>query len=152
MTTQDFKDMYPHLSHLEGNDLWDAMEGAFMYEHKNDKPKVITDYLGNEVKSGMEICFIRVVDRQQFRFMGIYVGGEKFGEEEPIRPDKSCWNIGEYINVETNLTYTKEIGGYTFTAPISMLIFSTDFSTHILAIKGVSDNKKQYKEYLKNKK
>lgn len=152
MTTTEFKEKYPHLSHLEGNDLWNAMEDAYILEHKDDKPKIITDYLGNEVKCGMEICFIRVVDKQQFRFMGCMVGGEMIGTPEPERPDVPCWEVGKYINVEFGMNYTENINGFELTAPISMLIFGTDFNTHILAIKGVSDSETQYKEYLKNKK
>lgn len=32
MTTKDFKDKNPHLSHLEGNELWDAMEHYMLIE------------------------------------------------------------------------------------------------------------------------
>jgi len=30
MNAQEFKEKYPHLSHLEGNELWDAMEMAVL--------------------------------------------------------------------------------------------------------------------------
>lgn len=30
MTTKEFKDKYPHYSHLEGNDLWNAMEDSLL--------------------------------------------------------------------------------------------------------------------------
>lgn len=33
MTTQEFKEKYPHLAHLEGNDLWDAMERSMIKPH-----------------------------------------------------------------------------------------------------------------------
>ena len=41
MDVQQFKTKYPHLSHLEGNDLWNAMEDAFLHEHKTDIPKEV---------------------------------------------------------------------------------------------------------------
>ena len=34
MTTKEFKDKYPHYSHLEGDDLWNAME--FMLLQSSD--------------------------------------------------------------------------------------------------------------------
>lgn len=30
MTTKEFKDKYPHYSHLEGDDLWNAMENHLL--------------------------------------------------------------------------------------------------------------------------
>lgn len=153
MTVQDFKEKHPHLSHLEGNNLWDAMEDALIYERKAEKPKVITDYLGNEVKYGMSICFVKVVDKDYFGNASLLVpqmnGGHKVIEVSKRKPDAPCWEVGSYIDVELGLNYTKQIGEYTFTAPLSMLIFGTDFSTHILSIKGVSDTKEQYNEFLK---
>lgn len=150
MNVQEFKEKYPHLSHLEGDALWNAMEDSYLYEHRNDKPKVITDYLGNEVKDGMDICFITVIDKQQFRFMGYMIGGEMKGSLEPERPDKPCFEKGEFYHLNNGLNYTKKHGGITYTAPLSMLTFGQQ-PTQILAIKGISDTEEQYNEYLKTK-
>ncbi len=46
MDAQEFKTKYPHLSHLEGEALWNAMEDAWLYEHRDDKPKEVTDWKG----------------------------------------------------------------------------------------------------------
>lgn len=32
MTITEFKDRYPHLAHLKGNDLWDAMEASMLLD------------------------------------------------------------------------------------------------------------------------
>lgn len=37
MTTSEFKEKYPHLAHLEGNELWNAMEDS-MFEGQNTDP------------------------------------------------------------------------------------------------------------------
>ena len=55
MTTQEFKEKYPNLSHLEGNDLWNAMEDSFLHEQsKNpiDYSGQIFDRKGKEIKDG----------------------------------------------------------------------------------------------------
>jgi len=139
MDVQEFKTKYPHLSHLEGDDLWNAMEDAWIIEHKDDKPKQIIDWKGNVIKDGDEICVIKVVDKQIFRFIGFIVGGKTIGTPEPERPDKRCWEVGEYITVEPGLKYTRKVGEYTMVMPLSMLVFGINTDTHILAIKGVSD-------------
>ena len=140
MDAQEFKTKYPHLSHLEGNDLWNAMEDAWMYEHKDDKPKVIADWKGNVVKPGDEICLIKIKDKSYFGKMGMMIPGKGivWSDKEP-EPDKDCWKVGEYSKVDENLCITTKHGDYTFTQPISICMEFIDTTCLILAIKGVSD-------------
>lgn len=51
MTVQDFKDKNPHLSHLEGNELWDAMTMAVMKENKF-VPEPGDDEIVESIKEG----------------------------------------------------------------------------------------------------
>jgi len=147
MTTSEFKIKYPHLAHLEGNDLWNAMEDSYIYEHRNDVPEKIVDWKGNEIKDGDEICFIKFLERDYYGKAGMFMPDGKGGGEthwfkiEP-NPDKECWEVGEYLKVEMkgNIPYvTTKLGEYTFTQPISMMLFSMNKDCSILAIKGISD-------------
>lgn len=140
MTTSEFKEQNPHLSHLEGNDLWNAMEDNYLLANENDVEKPITDWKGNIIKVGDEICIIKVIDREYFRFNGIFIGGKFIENTEPPKPNTECFEVGEYITVEPNLMYTTKIGEYTFHQHLSMLNFAVD-SCHIIAIKGISDTK-----------
>jgi len=74
MTTEEFKIKYPHLSHLEGNDLWNAMEDSLLYE----KSKNLIDYSGqmfdrdgDEIKDGdvLEIWKIDTNKGNTYRFV-----------------------------------------------------------------------------------
>lgn len=145
MDAQEFKTKYPHLSHLEGNDLWNAMEYAWMYEHKDDKPKEITDWKGNVLKEGDEFCFIKIRTGGFLKNGSIIFPDGKGGILKeikiPEKPDEDCWEVGNYKKVEKGeigLFYTTKSGEYTFHQHISMLNFCGD-SKHILAIRGVSD-------------
>jgi hypothetical protein len=147
MDAQDFKTKYPHLSHLEGNDLWNAMEDAWIYEHKDDKPKEVTDWKGNVIKEGDEVCFIKIRTGGFFKNFGWMIpngDGTYTSHTIPDVPDEDCWEFGEYKKVWANKTgklfYTSVLGEYILHQPISMLNFCGD-SKHILAIKGVSDNR-----------
>lgn len=142
MTTKEFKIKYPHLSHLEGNDLWNAMEDAYIYDHKDDKPKDVTDWKGNVIKEGDEVCFIKIRTGENFSNLSLLIpdgegGFTEYKTEE--EPEEDCWEIGKYIKIEKGLRYTVSMGEYTFNTPISSLAF---FEPNIiLAIKGVSDTK-----------
>lgn len=144
MTPQEFKKKYPHLAHLEGNALWDAMEDAWLFEHQNDNVKPITDWKGNLIKEGDEICVIRIVDRPMFTNMTLMIPKGLPGEFEAIKspaPDpepKECWEIDEYKLVMPGLMYESKAGEFTFHCHISMIHFLLD-KDHVLAIKGVSD-------------
>lgn len=144
MDVQEFKTKYPHLSHLEGDDLWNAMEDAWIVEHKDDKPKEITDWKGNVIKEGDEVCFIKIRTGGFFKNFSMCIpnGDGTFTTHTlPDEPEKDCWEVGEYIKIEQGLRYTSKFGEYTFNQPISMLTILMD-NKHILAIKGVSDMNK----------
>lgn len=147
MDVQEFKTKYPHLSHLEGNDLWNAMEDAWIVEHKDDKPKVVTDWKGNPLKEGDEFCFVKIMTGGFYKNAGIIFPDGKGGILKEIKfPDpieEECWEVGEYNKVvkeNGQLVYITKAGEWTFHQPISMLEFCSD-SKHVLAIKGVSDMK-----------
>lgn len=146
MDAQEFKTKYPHLQHLEGNDLWNAMEDAWMYEHKDDKPKEITDWKGNVLKEGDEFCFVKIRTGGFFKNSGWVIPngeGTFTSHTIPDEPEEDCWEVGEYTKVEKGdigLFYTTKEGEYTFHQHISMLNFCGD-SKHVLAIRGVSDMK-----------
>lgn len=143
MTTKEFKIKCPHLSHLEGNDLWNAMEDAYIHEHKDDKPEDVTDWKGNVIKEGDEVCFIKIKSGGIFKNMTWLIpNGDGSFSSRTIEdePEEDCWAVGEYVLIEKGLVYTSTIGDYTFTMPISGLTFCIQPGT-ILAIKGVSDMK-----------
>lgn len=88
----------------------------------------MTDWKGNEIKAGMEICAMRIAD-------------SKFGGYFPI-PDEI-----EYYKVNEDGSVTN--GEFTHTFELfKKLCYSTN--THVLAIKGISDNKEEYDNYRKN--
>lgn len=145
MDAQEFKTKYPHLSHLEGKDLWNAMEDAWMYEHKDDKPKKITDWKGNALKDGDEFCFITIRTGEFLKNFEVIIpngDGTFTSHTIPDEPDEDCWEIGEYIKIwadkEGELFYTTKNSEWTFNQHISMLNFCGNGKS-ILAIKGVSD-------------
>ena len=109
--------------------------------------EVITDWKGNKIKDGDEICFIRIIERDYFGKAGMFIpdgkgsGANHWFKTEP-NPDKECWEIGEYRKVEMrdNVPYiTIQSGEYTVTAPLSMSTMFMDKDCSILAIKGISD-------------
>lgn len=146
MTPQDFKAKYPHLSHLEGSALWDAMEDSYIIEHANDKRKEVSDWKGNAIKEGDEICFIKIKTGSGFLSFSIMIpNGDGSYEkiESPAEPEKDCWEVGEYLKVEKEGRYlfvNSKCGEYTVQQEISLLTFCMSERT-ILAIKGVSDSK-----------
>jgi len=143
MTPNEFKIKYPHLSHLGDNDLWDALEDAYIHEHKDDKPQGPTDWKGNVIKEGDEVCYIKIRTGSFFSNLGLLIPDEaggyteyKMGEE----PEEDCWEVGEYIKIGKGLRYTSTIGEYTFNMLLTEPAFCIQPGT-ILAIKGVSDMK-----------
>lgn len=150
MTTQEFKDKYPHLSHLEGNELWNAMEDAMLYEQKDQPTKPVVDWMGNELKEGDEFCFIKVRAVGPFKNFGIMIPDGKgvfISQSIPDGVEEDCWYVGEYSKIEKGemgLFYTSTFQGFTFHQHISLLHFCGS-NESILAIKGVSDNQELYK-------
>lgn len=147
MTAPEFKAKYPHLSHLEGQDLSNSIVMAMLIESIEGKPKEVTDWKGNVLKEGDEFCFIKIRNASPFKNRSlIFPGGKIDGLQEikiPDDPEEDCWEIGEYMKVEKEefgLFYTTKLGESTIHKHISILNFCLD-SNHILAIKGVSDFK-----------
>ncbi len=93
---------------------------------------MILDWMGNEIKFGMEMCIIQVIDRNY------------------CRPDKPDWKILETYEICENedelLCYinTEEIEGY---YPLSFLTSFRFDNSKIIAIKGISDNREEYEQY-----
>lgn len=55
MTTSEFREKYPHLAHLEGDDLWDAMskavfieKGGKMIESQEELEKVLREHFTDD--------------------------------------------------------------------------------------------------------
>lgn len=114
-----------------------------MHEHKDDKPKDVTDWKGNVIKEGDEVCFIKIRTGSFFDNLGLLIpdgegGFSEYKTEEETEED--CWEVGDYVTVERGLKYTSTMGEYTFIMPISALVFFPKEKS-ILAIKGVSDMK-----------
>lgn len=148
MTVEEFKNMFPEKSHLEGDELLNAMED-YMLKVKPYIPKPLTDWMGNLVKDGDKVIVIRT--RPFFR-------GEvksinfKTGEEKLVTyiPDNFQWeNIGEYKMKKVGhvLMYDISFGdGCTLTTSASMIDFAKQ-QTDVICIKGVSDDKDKYIQF-----
>ena len=98
----------------------------------------MTDWKGNEIKPGMEVCIIKIIDKQYM------VPGVLFPDGTCImadrEPDKVCWEIGPYYLVEgEKLIITESIGEFTFSQPLEIKCFFLDMNNYFLAIKGISD-------------
>lgn len=55
----------------------------------------MTDYLGNEIKDGMEVCWV-LVNRHTPKF-GWFVGGKVVAIHQ--EENEPCWEVGGYIKV-----------------------------------------------------
>lgn len=103
---------------------------------------MITDWKGNEVKEGDEICIIRRIRRPFFTNVSWLIpdGMGKFQEIKGSDPEpaKECWEVGDYTKVEPGFMCTTKEGDTTYKCHISLLtMFMTD--DFVLAIKGLSD-------------
>ena len=105
----------------------------------------MTDWKGNEIKPGMEVCFIKVVDRQMFRFgvlEPVVPGVAHIENWEDNKPDKPCWEVVKCYKVEgDSLLVMDEEGIAKLVQPLEIKCKWMDMETHILAIKGISDTK-----------
>lgn len=113
----------------------------------NHKPPVqmITDYKGNEIKPGMEICAVKIVDRQYIR-EGLYIpidGGGYHEIWEDEKPDTPCWEPQEYFKVNNSMCIENTVRAYDYTAtfawPVDMWVDRLDKECFVVAIKGISD-------------
>lgn len=144
MTVEEFKNMFPEKSHLEGDELWNAMED-YMLKVKPYIPKPLTDWMGNLVEDGQTVIVIRTRPffRGEVKSINFQTGEEKL---VAYIPDNFQWeNIGEYKikKVGHVLMYDANVGDCTFTMNISMIDFGKQ-STDVICIKGISDNKDKY--------
>jgi hypothetical protein len=105
------------------------------------KSIIMTDYLGNEIKDGMEICWVLV--NKHTPQISWYVGGKiMMMQEEENEP---CWELGEYIKVSVcengRPMYHKTVKDgditYNFTDYLDSPFIDT--KNIVLAIKGISD-------------
>ncbi len=100
----------------------------------------ILDYLGNEVKPGMEIYFVSTNIHYMAGFIKMpqSMGGKLYSHPATDTP---CWILGkEYLVYENNdeLYTDYKANGFTFSQPIKDKFIFTD--NIIIAIKGLSDN------------
>jgi len=148
MTSAEFKEANPEYAHLEGDELWNAMEDHFLANARPfEKPKDFFDWQGNKIKDGDEILVIRtkpLFGKTQFCMMDTQTGAlEVLSEYTP--PDR-CWQLcGEYIIEQRSdiLWATNKEGEMRFTSPFSMITMFKQ-PTDIICIKGVSDNETRY--------
>ena len=147
MTVEEFKNMFPEKSHLEGDELWNAMED-YMLKAKPYIPKPLTDWMGNLVKDGDTVIVIRTRPffRGEIKLINFQTGEEK---QVAYIPDNFQWeNIGEYKikRVGHALMYDTNICDCTFTRSISFIDFGKQ-STDVICIKGISDDKDKYIQF-----
>ncbi len=57
MTVQEFKEKYPHLAYLEGDDLWDAMTEALLLSDDNWTPLESEGFIETSFKGCNGITF-----------------------------------------------------------------------------------------------
>ena len=117
-----------------------------------DKIERVTDYLGNEIKEGDEVCFIQVIDRQYFSKIGYFIPGTGESKEVDVsRPDTPCFRKGDYYKVflyHGCIAYTISTDEFVLTEHIPPIWFNE--RTTVIAIKGKSDTEEQYLNF-KNK-
>lgn len=106
----------------------------------------VTDWKGNIIKEGDEICVIRTRKNCSFKNFGILypnMDGTFTHHKVPDIPEEDCWEVIECMRVDKGLRVTSKING-----GIGVIIYTRevkhilDFmgSNVILAIKGVSDS------------
>lgn len=112
----------------------------------------MTDYIGNEIKVGDKVYFIKILDRQTILAVCVLIPGTGFSELKDLRrPDKECFIKGRYYKVFEHcgcLGYKIKTPHYTMIDILPPMFLNSE--THIIAIKGVSDSKEQYLNF-KNK-
>lgn len=107
----------------------------------------MTDWKGNNIEAGMEVCFILINNHTpQINWL---VGGEVHVMQEAS--DEPCLEVGEYgtVQIDSNgkpfiTIVTKganELEGYTFNFQQYLDSPFIDTKNLILAIKGISDTK-----------
>lgn len=149
MTVEEFKNMFPEKSHLEGDELWNAMED-YMLKVKPYIPKPLTDWMGNLVKDGDTVVIFRTRSFIQGDIMMGFLNSDKPMVKIGYIPNNFLWeNIGEYKMKKVGhvLMYDIAFGdGCTLTSSASMIDFGKQ-PTDVICIKGVSDDKDKYIQF-----
>lgn len=109
----------------------------------------MTDWKGNIIKEGDEICLIKFLHKDWIGRSSLLVpqeGGscKEFVIKEKPESDKEVWDVGDYYlvhNINGKLCITQEIGDCKITTPINQLMFFRDETCFQIGIKGVSDTK-----------
>ena len=85
MTVQEFKEKFPHLAHLEGNELWDAMSLAVVkpYERQEGDEEIIdTVHIGDltfDISKGAKRAFDELMKDAkplEFKNFGFLIPGK----------------------------------------------------------------------------
>jgi hypothetical protein len=99
-----------------------------------------TDYLGNEIKEGHQICFVQ--RSNLFTEIGYLMPhGDSIVYDH--QPEEDLWEIDEYadvVNIDGKLFYSVEENSARYNINLSLLDFFTP-SNCIVAIKGISDQR-----------
>jgi hypothetical protein len=111
---------------------------------------MITDWMGNEIKEGMEVCFITTKYKSPFLSGGYlnpatkeYVQTVKFNTEV-----EDVWLVGGYFKVYKDergrLVVDIDLGnGFTYVKPLDLSDdFGKEYEGRLLGIKGISDKQK----------
>lgn len=89
-----------------------------MSQLADDKPKEITDWKGNPIKEGDEICLIQI--KTSIRNFTL---PDRFWKEAGLPAESDCWVIGEYKKVGKNLLIESVIGENSVRCHVSLLAF-----------------------------
>lgn len=107
----------------------------------------LVDWMGNEIKEGHEVCFIKIKTGGYFRNASFFIPDGSGGHTEhkiPDDPEEDCWEVGEYLKIIKDdngiLVYDIKGPNYSGRQLVCMLGWYVD-TKYILAIKGVSDTK-----------
>lgn len=103
-----------------------------------------TDWQGNVIKEGDEICVIQTKKNYMFKKPQSYVPNLSGGFDVIDlfeEPEEDCWIIEEsykVVIINDSLYFTYAAGEYTVSNSLSIIKIGLD-QYHLLAIKGVSD-------------
>ena len=142
MTTNEFKEKFPEYSHLEGNELWDAMtEHMASCTQPIDLSKPVYDYMGNQIKEGMIIKIIRTRPFFSEYTPCVLKKGKITQTGETIKFPEKCWKcVGEWkvVKKDNKLYYCVRFNEVETFFHLPMLEFWKQ-PGDLIAIKGISD-------------
>ena len=114
---------------------------------------MITDWAGNEIKTGMEVAFLQTVIHHWGGGILWPAGSQKDGvaryEETSVAHDEECWILGEfrtvhgsgddlYVIIETKSDWPERECTISSTVKLGVMNVWTD-RIPVVAIKGLSD-------------